>query len=46
MITIDLSSLYQDTGTAKLSKLPEYEAETLRLAGSGNIVKLTGPAPV
>ncbi|PIQ31303.1 MAG: hypothetical protein CO186_05785 [Zetaproteobacteria bacterium CG_4_9_14_3_um_filter_49_83] len=46
MTTIDLSTLYADTGTAKLSKLPEYEAEALLQAGEGNVVKLTGAGPV
>lgn len=46
MISIDISALYADTGTAKLSKLPEYEAQALRQAGSGNVVKLTGAGPV
>jgi len=46
MITINVSTLYATTGTAKLSQLAEYESEVLRQAGSGNIVKLTGPGPV
>ncbi|MDQ7012060.1 MAG: CRISPR-associated protein Csx3 [Mariprofundaceae bacterium] len=46
MITIDVSSLYAATGTAKLADLPEYVAEAQRQAGSGNVVKLTGPGPV
>ncbi len=46
MNTIDVSTLYAATGTAKLSQLAEYEAEVLRQAGSGNIVKLTGAGPV
>lgn len=44
MIIIDLSTLYH--GTAKLSDLPLYEAETKKLAGEGNEVILTGPGPV
>jgi len=46
MIIVDLAKLYSATGTAKLASLPEYEAEALRQAGSGNVVKLTGPGPV
>lgn len=44
MITIDISELYTDT--AKLAELPQYVAEAVRRAGSGNVVKLTGPGPV
>jgi CRISPR-associated Csx3 family protein len=46
MITLDLETLYQDTGTAKLADLPAYEQVALQEAGSGNVVKLTGRAPV
>ena len=44
MITLNLESLY--TETAKLSDLATYEAKALELAGQGNVVKLTGKAPV
>jgi len=44
MITIDISELYTDT--AKLAELPQYVTEAARRAGSGNVVKLTGPGPV
>lgn len=44
MITINLEHLYQDT--AKLSELPTYEAKVKEMAGDGNVVKLTGRAPV
>lgn len=44
MIIIDLSTLY--TTTAKLSELPEYQAEALKIAGEGCDVTLTGAAPV
>ncbi len=44
MITLNLKSLY--TETAKLSDLASYEAKALELAGQGNVVKLTGKAPV
>jgi hypothetical protein len=43
-ITIDLSTLY--TGTAKLADLPDYERRALDLAGQGNVVILTGQAPI
>lgn len=46
MRVIDVSALYADTGTAKLSRLADYEAGALRLAGEGEVVKLTGPGPV
>ena len=46
MITIDVSTLYADTGTAKLADLPSYLDEAVRMAGEGNVVKLTGPGPV
>ncbi len=44
MVCIDVSNLYGET--AKLSQLPDYEAEVLRQAGDGNVVKITGAAPV
>lgn len=44
MVTIDIKSLYGDT--AKLEKLAEYTSKAKELAGSGNDVVLTGPAPV
>ena len=44
MITIDLSTLYQET--AKLSELPCYEDQVRQLAGDGNDITLTGAAPV
>ena len=44
MITLNLESLY--TETAKLSELPTYEQKAKELAGEGQMVKLTGRAPV
>jgi hypothetical protein len=44
LITLNLEHLYH--GTAKLSELPSYEASVKELAGNGNIVTLTGRAPV
>lgn len=46
MVTIDVSRLYADTGTAKLSRLDDYEAAVLDQAGEGEVVKLTGAGPV
>jgi len=46
MIEIDVSALYADTGTAKLSQLAAYESSVLAMAGKGQVVKLTGPGPV
>ncbi len=43
-VVIDLSSLYTDTAT--LRRLGEYEKKALTMAGEGNEVLLTGPAPV
>ena len=47
-ITIDLKSIYQSVSgeTAKLSDMDIYISETLKLAGEGNIVILTGAAPI
>jgi len=44
MITIDISKFYDET--AKLSQLPDYVAQAKEKAGSGNVITLTGPAPV
>ncbi len=44
MITIDVSTLFGET--AKLSELDEYIIQATALAGKGNVVKLTGAAPV
>lgn len=43
-IEIDLKLLYGET--AKLSELTDYIDKALTLAGSGNDIILTGPAPV
>jgi hypothetical protein len=44
MITIDMSKLYDET--AKLSQLSDYVLQAKAQAGEGNVVKLTGAAPV
>ncbi|MCP5538595.1 MAG: hypothetical protein H7A52_00425 [Akkermansiaceae bacterium] len=46
MTTLDLSTLYAETGQAKLADLPAYEARVRELAPPGADVTLTGPAPV
>jgi hypothetical protein len=45
-MTLDLSSLYAATGTAKLAELPTYEDEVKRTVPRGVDVTLTGPCPV
>lgn len=46
LITIDVETLYEDTGAAKLAKLPEYEQQVKELAGVGNQVTITGQGPI
>lgn len=46
LITIDVETLYEETGAAKLAKLPEYEEQARQLAGVGNQVVLTGQGPI
>jgi hypothetical protein len=45
-MTLDLSTLYATTGTAKLADLAAYEARVRDLVPPGADVTLTGPAPV
>jgi hypothetical protein len=45
-MTLDLSTLYAATGTAKLAQLPAYEAQAKNLVPLGSSVTLTGNAPV
>ncbi|MDY0300868.1 MAG: CRISPR-associated protein Csx3 [Trichlorobacter sp.] len=45
-ITIDIETLYEATGAAKLAMLPEYEQKAKELAGTGNEITLTGQGPV
>ena len=45
-MTLDLSTLYTATGTAKLADLPAYEARVKELVLPGADVTLTGPGPV
>lgn len=44
VIEIDVSAFFSDT--AKLSDLPLYTKKALDLAGDGNLIILTGKAPV
>jgi GxxExxY protein len=45
-IIIDLETLYAATGTAKLAQLAEYETRAKEIAGNGNVITLTGQAPI
>jgi len=45
-MTLDLSTLYTSTGTAKLADLDAYEERAKELLPPGSDVTLTGPAPV
>jgi len=45
-MTLDLSTLYAATGTAKLADLPAYEARTKELVPPGADVTLSGNGPV
>jgi hypothetical protein len=45
-MTVDVSTLYTPTGTAKLADLPAYEARLRELVPAGADVTLTGNAPV
>lgn len=46
MVTIDISTLYAKTETAKLSDIDSYLQKAKDLAGEGNEIVLTGAAPV
>lgn len=43
-IEMDVSELFDDV--AKLAQLPEYVTKAVQRAGDGNVVVLTGAAPV
>jgi hypothetical protein len=45
-MTLDLSTLYTATGTARLADLPAYEQAAQAAVPPGAEVTLTGPAPV
>jgi len=46
IIEIDISTLYQDTETAKLSMIEDYIQKAKDMAGEGNEVVLTGAGPI
>lgn len=46
IVVIDVSTLYTETGLAKLSDLADYETEVMTKAGTGKIVVLTGAGPI
>ncbi len=43
---VDVTGLYEGTGTAKLRNLDDYLQKALDLAGEGNDVVLTGQGPI
>jgi hypothetical protein len=45
-MTLDISTIYAATGTAKLADLPAYESCVKELVPPGSDVTLTGPGPV
>lgn len=45
-ITINLSTLYADTGTAKLRNMTDYVQQVKTMAGEGQHITITGAAPV
>lgn len=45
-MTLDLSTLYAATGTAKLADLPAYEFAVKTAVPRGADVTITGPGPV
>jgi hypothetical protein len=45
-MTLDLSTLFAATGTAKLAELPVYEAQVKHLVPPGSEVTLTGNGPI
>ncbi|MBP7951805.1 MAG: hypothetical protein KA004_19340 [Verrucomicrobiales bacterium] len=45
-MTLDISTLYSATGTAKLADLAAYESRIRDLVPPGADVTLTGPGPV
>ena len=45
-VVIEINHLWEKDITAKLEKIPEYIRESNELAGLGNHIVLTGPAPI
>ena len=46
MTTLDISTLYKDTGQAKLSELDSYMEAAVAAVSPGDDVSLTGQGPV
>ncbi|MEJ5227396.1 CRISPR-associated protein Csx3 [Thermodesulfovibrio sp.] len=46
IIEIDISTLYKDTETAKLSMIEDYIQKAKDMAGEGKEVVLTGAGPI
>lgn len=45
-VIIDVSELYKDTVTAKISQIDSYIKTAQELAGEGNVIILTGAGPI
>lgn len=45
-VILDISELYKETETAKISELKNYIQKSLKIAGEGNDVVITGAGPV
>lgn len=45
-IELDISTLYKESGTAKLSMLENYIQQAREIAGKGNDVIITGAGPI
>lgn len=46
IIEIDISTIYKDTETAKVSMLETYIQKVKQMAGNGNVVVITGAGPI
>lgn len=45
-VVLDISELYRETETAKISELKNYIQKSLEIAGEGKEVVITGAGPV
>ena len=45
-IEIEVNTLYQTTGTAKLADIDDYVVRACEIAGNGNNVRITGQGPI
>ncbi len=45
-VVLDISELYRETETAKISELKNYIKKSLEIAGEGKEVVITGAGPV